>query len=40
MVIVTQFLSFAVDWPGIPGDDEPFRNHAYPGDLSTLGEFT
>jgi hypothetical protein len=40
VVIGTQFLSFGVDWPGIPGDDEPFRNQAYADDLFTLGEFT
>lgn len=39
MVIGTQFLSFGVDWPGIPGDDKAFKNQAYADDLFTLGEF-
>ncbi|HMP57761.1 MAG TPA: hypothetical protein PKD86_00285 [Gemmatales bacterium] len=39
VVIGTQFLSFGVDWPGIPGDDKAFKNQAYADDLFTLGEF-
>jgi hypothetical protein len=38
VVIGTQFLSFGVNWPGIPGDDEPFKNQAYADDLFTLGD--
>jgi hypothetical protein len=39
VVIGTQFLSFGVEWPGIPGDDKAFKNQAYADDLFTLGEF-
>lgn len=39
VVVGTQFLSFGVDWPGIPGDDKPFKNQAYPDDLFTDFDF-
>ncbi len=39
VVIETQFLSFDVDWPGIPGDDKAFKNQTYVDDLFTLSDF-
>jgi hypothetical protein len=36
LVISTDFLSFDVSWPGIPGDEIKFRNQEYEEDLFTL----
>jgi hypothetical protein len=36
LVISTEFLSFDVSWPGIPGDEIEFRNQQYEEDLFTL----
>jgi hypothetical protein len=36
LVISTDFLSFDVSWPGIPGDEIEFRNQEYEEDLFTL----
>ena len=35
-VISTEFLTFDVAWPGIPGDDLPFKNQSYEEDLFSL----
>ena len=35
-VVSTEFISFNVQWPGIPGDDLPFKNQSYEEDLFTL----
>ncbi len=35
-VVSSEFLNFDVAWPGIPGDDLPFRNQSYEEDLFTL----
>jgi hypothetical protein len=35
-VVSTDFLNFDVTWPGIPGDDLPFKNQSYEEDLFTL----
>jgi hypothetical protein len=34
-VVDTQFTAFDVNWPGIPGDDKPFKNQVYEDDLFT-----
>ena len=34
-VIGTEFLAFDVSWPGVPDDDEPFKNQTYAEDLFT-----
>ncbi len=39
VVIGTQFLSFGVEWPGIPGDDKAFKNQVYEDDLFTHGDY-
>jgi hypothetical protein len=38
-VIDTRLLGIEVIWPGIPGDEKPFRNEAHPEDLFTFAEF-
>ena len=38
LVISTDFLSFDVEWPGIPGDEIDFRNQEYEEDLFSLAE--
>jgi hypothetical protein len=38
-IISTEFLSFSIDWPGVPGDDESFRNVNYKEDLFTKVEY-
>ena len=35
-VVSSEFLNFDVAWPGIPGDDLPFKNQSYEEDLFTL----
>ena len=35
-VVSCEFLSFDVAWPGIPGDDLPFKNQSYEEDLFSL----
>ncbi|MCC9602873.1 hypothetical protein LOC67_20175 [Stieleria sp. JC731] len=35
-VISTEFISFDVTWPGIPGDTKEFKNVSYEEDLFTL----
>ena len=35
-IISTEFLNFDVTWPGIPGDDLPFKNQSYEEDLFSL----
>lgn len=37
-VIGTDFLTFDIPWPGIPGDDMPFKNKSYSDDLFTRSE--
>ena len=39
-VVETQFLPFDVSWPGIPGDDKPFRNRVYENDLFSLSDLS
>jgi hypothetical protein len=36
LAVSTDFLSFDVSWPGIPGDEISFRNQFYEEDLFTL----
>lgn len=38
-VIGTQFLTFDVDWPGIPGDEKAFKNQTYEDDLFSQANF-
>jgi hypothetical protein len=38
-VIGTEFLTFDIEWPGVPADDESFRNVADSEDLFTWAEF-
>jgi len=38
-IISTEFLSFDIQWPGVPNDDESFTNIAYEEDLFTQAEF-
>jgi hypothetical protein len=38
-VVDTTFLTFEVDWPGIPGDDKPFKNQTYEDDLFSNVDF-
>lgn len=40
LVVSTEFLSFDVSWPGIPGDEIEFRNQEYEEDLFSLAELT
>ena len=35
-VVSTEFINFNVAWPGIPGDDLPFKNQSYEEDLFSL----
>ena len=35
-IVSTELISFDVTWPGIPGDDLPFKNQSYEEDLFTL----
>jgi len=37
-VVDTRLLAFDVKWPGIPGDDKPFKNQVYEEDLFTLSD--
>jgi hypothetical protein len=37
--IGTTFLGFGVSWPGVPGDEEPFKNQTYADDLFTRSDF-
>lgn len=39
IILDTRLLGVEVIWPGIPGDEKPFRNEAHPEDLFTLAEF-
>jgi hypothetical protein len=39
-VVETQFLPFDVNWPGIPGDDKPFKNQVYEDDLFSLSDLS
>lgn len=42
-IIDTRLLNFSVEWPGIPGDDLPFKNETYEDDwfsLESLSEAT
>jgi len=38
MVLSTEFISFDVTSPGIPGDEMPFKNQTYEEDLFTMAE--
>lgn len=38
-VISTEFLSFGIEWPGVPDDQEPFKNVSYQDNLFTKAEF-
>ena len=38
-IVDTTFLTFEVDWPGIPGDDKPFKNQTYDDDLFSNSDF-
>jgi hypothetical protein len=38
-IINAEFLSFGIEWPGVPNDDEPFKNVSYQDDLFTKAEF-
>jgi hypothetical protein len=38
-IINAEFLSFGIEWPGVPDDDEPFKNVSYQDDLFTKVEF-
>jgi hypothetical protein len=38
-IMDTTFLTFEVDWPGIPGDDKPFKNQTYDDDLFSNADF-
>lgn len=37
-LVDTRLLTFDVQWPGIPGDDKPFKNQLYEEDLFTLSD--
>jgi hypothetical protein len=37
-VVGTQFITFDVNWPGIPGDEKPFRNQLYDEDLFSMAD--
>lgn len=37
-VVDARLLTFDVKWPGIPGDDKPFKNQVYEEDLFTLSD--
>jgi hypothetical protein len=39
-VVETQFLNFDVNWPGIPGDDKPFKNQVYEDDLFSFSDLS
>lgn len=39
-VVDSQLLTFEVMWPGIAGDERPFKNQAYQEDLFTMASFT
>ena len=34
-IVDTQVIPFTMNWPGIPGDDKPFKNQVYEDDLFT-----
>lgn len=37
-LISAEFVKFDVNWPGIPGDNKPFKNQSYEDDLFTYSE--
>ena len=39
VVIDTRLLGVEVTWPGIQGDEKPFKNEAHPEDLFSFAEF-
>lgn len=38
-LIDARFIDFDVNWPGIPGDEKPFKNHTYEEDLFTRADY-
>lgn len=40
LIISTDFISFDVDWAGIPGDEIEFNNQSYEDNLFTISEAT